>query len=362
MDLDGIYAAIEDDRAYSQLASHIASACRTRSALFMEVREGGAITSVQSNYWDDAFVKAYRQDFMQSDPWVELALSVGRFGRAAALDSLMPPDAFARTAICNDLLRAFGDDTGRCLGIVLAPGNEGPMMAIHRAANDAAFTVHDERRLDDVYDHVRRVVMLRRTLETERCGRTMLQDIVDQTGTAILRVNRDLRVTTLSAPARHLLAKRDGLALNGQRLAASTSVEAELRAAVAAIIDRTPQARTALLCRRPSGRRPYRLLLLPAGFEGGAGALLRIDDPDITPHPHWRCALQEAYGLSAMEADLAERLYAEYSLHEIAAQRGVTRETLRTQLKSLFHKTGVNRQSELVKLLATFPGGSSPTH
>lgn len=56
-----------------------------------------------------------------------------------------------------------------------------------------------------------------------------------------------------------------------------------------------------------------------------------------------------------MEADLAERLHAEYSLDDIAAQRGVARETIRTQLKSLPHKTGVNRQSSLLKLLATFP-------
>jgi DNA-binding CsgD family transcriptional regulator len=96
-------------------------------------------------------------------------------------------------------------------------------------------------------------------------------------------------------------------------------------------------------------------VLLPAGFDGGAGALLRIDDPDDAPTPGWQCLLRDAYGLSTMEADLAERLYAGYSLDDIGAQRGVTRETLRTQLKSLFLKTGVNRQNALIKLLATFP-------
>jgi DNA-binding CsgD family transcriptional regulator len=80
-----------------------------------------------------------------------------------------------------------------------------------------------------------------------------------------------------------------------------------------------------------------------------------MNDPDASPGPDWPFALRDAYRLSAMEADLAACLHANHSLDEIADQRGVTRETLRTQLKSLFHKTGGMRQSSLVKLLTIFP-------
>lgn len=357
IDLDGIYAAIEDDRAFGQLAGQVAAACGTRSALLIEVTSEGTVSFLQTNYWSDALIADYRRDFVHIDPWTELSITVGRFGRAAALDTIMLPDEFARTAIYNDLLRAHGDDTGRCLGVVPRLGREGLMMAIHRAAGDAAFTIREERRLDEVYGHVHRVVSLRKTLASERNRGDGLQDIVDQTGDAILRLDRNLHVTALSAAAERLLARRDGLSLHHQRLVPPAGIAAELHAAVVAIIDRAELARSALLCPRPSGDRPYRLVLLPAGFDGAAGALLRIDDPDHSPGRDWQRALQQAYGLSAMEADLAARLHDEYSLEEIAAQRGVTRETLRTQLKSLFNKTGVYRQSALAKLLATFPAG-----
>lgn len=357
IDLDGIYAAIDDDRAFGQLASQVARACGTRSAIMTMVHDA-APSMLQANYWDSSLLAAYQQYFVQADPWTQLAVGIGRFGRANALDAVMPPEAFLQTAMYNDLLRASGDDTGRCLGIMPPPGRDGLIMAVHRAVRDAAFTVQDERRLDEVYGHIRRIVSLRRTLAVERGRTARLQDIVDQTGEAILRLDRELRVVTISAAAQRLLERHDGLGLRGQRLTAPANVDTELRAAVAAVMDRTPRVRTALLCHRPSGRRSYRLSLLPAGFEGAAGVLLRIDDPDgHTPGPDWRAALRDAYGLSAMEADLAERLYAECSLDEIAALRGVTRETLRTQLKSLFLKTGVNRQSALIKLLATFPKG-----
>ena len=355
IDLDGIYAAIEDDRAFNGLAERIAEACGTRSALLIKLTPDGSTSWLQTNYWTDAFLAEYQRDFIAADPWTETAIAIGRFGRAAALDTAMPPEQFVGTAIYNDLIRVHGDDSGRCLGVVPAWGGEGLMMAIHRAAGGAAFTVREERQLDEVYGHICRVVSLRETLASERDRGATLQDIVDQTGEAILRLDRNLRVVAISAAAEHLLGKRDGLFLHNRRLTLPMNIETELRTAVAAIIDRTPPSRTALLCPRPSGRRPYRLRLLPAGFDGGAGALLRIDDPDGSPGPDWQSAIRDAYGLSAMEADLAARLHADHSLDEIAAQRGVMRETLRTQLKSLFHKTGVTRQSSLVKLLTTFP-------
>lgn len=363
IDLDGIYAAIDDDRAFDGLADRIAEACGTRSAILI-LLENNVATLIKANWWDQASLTTYAQHFVHDDPWMALSLHLGRFGHAAALDKAMSPKEFQRTALYNDLIRQSGDDTGRCLSVAPLPGREGVMLGVHRAAGDAAFTARDERRLDEVYGHVHRVVSLRRSLAAERGRGARLQDIIDQSGETILRLDRNLRVVAISAAAERLLEKRDGLFLHNQRLVLPKGIETELRIAVAAIIDRTTQARTALLCPRPSGRRPYRLRLLPAGFDGNAGALLRIDDPDASPGPDWQSALRDAYGLSAMEADLAARLHADHSLDEIATQRGVTRETLRTQLKSLFHKTGVTRQSSLIKLLATFPtagDGGSPS-
>ena len=357
IDLDGIYAAIEDDIAFDGLSGRIAEACNTRSAIFVNLTKEGMPTFVQANYWTEAFKADYLQEFITTDPWTRTAIKVGRFGRAAALDGAMLPEEFIHTAMYNDLFRAHGDDTGRCLGVMPALGRDGLMMAVHRAVRDDAFTIAEEQRLDEVYAHIQRVVSLRKTLASARSHGARLQDIVDRSGDAILRIDRDLRVVAISAAAEHLLEARDGLALRNRRIVAPAAIRAELTAAVAAIIDRTGQARTALLCPRPSGRRPYRLVLLPAGFDSTAGALLRIDDPDDMPRPGWQRMIRDAYHLTAMEADLAERLYAEYSLDEIAMQRGVSRETIRSQLKSLLSKTGVGRQSTLVKLLATLPKG-----
>jgi DNA-binding CsgD family transcriptional regulator/PAS domain-containing protein len=355
LELDGIYGAIGDDEAFGKLSNRIAEAVGTRSAIFVELNAAGTADYMQLCYWSDEFTAYYAEHFAHIDPWTQLAIDVGHFGRAAALDAVMSPQDFARTAMRNDCFRRFGDDTGRCLGVMPALGRPGLMVATHKAERDVAFGAEEAARLDEVYGHLKRAIHLHRMFERERDKVGRLQDLADQSEQGLVRVDRDLRVLSVSASAKAILDQRDGLTLHQNRIVAAPALEGGLRGAVAGVIDKVAEARTGFLCHRPSGLRPYRIVVLPAGFASEAGAILKIHDPEMTPPPGATAALQSAYGLSAMETALAEGLVAEQSLEEIAAARAVGRETIKTQLKSLFNKTGVNRQSSLVKLLATFP-------
>jgi DNA-binding CsgD family transcriptional regulator len=57
------------------------------------------------------------------------------------------------------------------------------------------------------------------------------------------------------------------------------------------------------------------------------------------------------FDLSPAEARVAQRLVEGGSIDQIAIDQRLSRETVRAQLKSVFAKTGTNRQSELVSLL-----------
>ncbi|MBV1775797.1 helix-turn-helix transcriptional regulator [Burkholderiaceae bacterium DAT-1] len=63
--------------------------------------------------------------------------------------------------------------------------------------------------------------------------------------------------------------------------------------------------------------------------------------------------LSALYGLSPAETRLASRLLEGETLAEAATCLGIRVSTARTQLKFIFWKTGVRRQSELIKLLAS---------
>ena len=61
------------------------------------------------------------------------------------------------------------------------------------------------------------------------------------------------------------------------------------------------------------------------------------------------------YKLTQSEAQVAISLVNGHSIDEIAKRSNHSVHTIRSQLKSVFSKTGVSRQSELIKLLLTGP-------
>jgi DNA-binding CsgD family transcriptional regulator len=63
--------------------------------------------------------------------------------------------------------------------------------------------------------------------------------------------------------------------------------------------------------------------------------------------------LQALFDLSPAEARVTRLLMEGKSVSLIAREAGVGENTVRAHLKSVFAKTGVNRQAELVRLLAS---------
>jgi len=110
---------------------------------------------------------------------------------------------------------------------------------------------------------------------------------------------------------------------------------------------------------RKSGHAPYKLIMyslytdnLPALSNDKHGlAVLLINDPD-TSFDINKNLLHSFYGLSKAEANLAHSLFMGKTLHEAAEELGVSINTIRTQLRSIFTKVGVHSQSALMQEFA----------
>lgn len=85
-------------------------------------------------------------------------------------------------------------------------------------------------------------------------------------------------------------------------------------------------------------------------FSGAA--FLLIVTPLASPQAPSSEILNGLFDLSPAEARTAQGLVGGKSIDEVALANGLSRETIRTQLKSVLSKTGMRRQSELVGLLA----------
>lgn len=115
------------------------------------------------------------------------------------------------------------------------------------------------------------------------------------------------------------------------------------------------ERRSSALAASHGGRTPLRLMVVPMDSAGAAReAAIWILAPHSPRLPHPRI-LAVLFGLSRAEARLALRLLAGQTPQECAREAGVGVATVRSQLHSMFAKTGARRQAELVALLARVP-------
>lgn len=356
--LDAIYSAIDDDNDFGNLAAAVAGFCGTRSASLTRLDNAGRVELGQMNYWHEADCAACFHYFLDDDPWRRVMMQHASKGQAFATDSVLSPQRFQATAMHNELFKVIGDDTARCAGIMVDRDGGTLNIGIHRAAQDSAFGAEDVARLDEVAVHVGRVLHARGVLGAATNLVRLMSDMLDSSGQAVVLVDSHRRIRHMTPGAKAVLDRRDGMRCrNGMVSLDDPAASQRLRAAIAGAIARVPDAPDALLCPRQSGESSHRLVVLPAGASSQDGAILLIADAARTLVSDDRLRrFAGIYDLTVAETALVAALADGLRLIEIADRRRVTLETIRTQLKRLFVKTGTSRQMELVRSLMLLPG------
>jgi DNA-binding CsgD family transcriptional regulator len=167
------------------------------------------------------------------------------------------------------------------------------------------------------------------------------------------------RVMNMSPRAEKLVGECDGLSIERRRLRGpSDELTRQLNGLTHSAIElqSTGGSGGGLRVRRPSGKPDWLLIVSPCvRFLDHlplptAAALVRI----IEPHSDRTLTPQHGalFDLTPRELQIAEALLHGHSLESLATLLGISRNTARVHVQSLFHKTGMNRQVDLVHLLA----------
>jgi DNA-binding CsgD family transcriptional regulator len=205
--------------------------------------------------------------------------------------------------------------------------------------------------LDILRPHLERAFAIRGQLQFERLrGEAGLVGL-DALEIGVALLDPEARVLFLNAPAETILRARDGLSLRGQTLQASGTAHDRFAAAVRRCC---VLGGDLIAVPRPSGRRPYVLSIVPSGSGRDRlpvrAATVFITDPEKQPRSNID-AVRAAYGLTEAEAKLCTRLHEGLTLKQVAERSGISLNTAKTHLASVFGKTSTGRQSELIKLL-----------
>lgn len=166
-----------------------------------------------------------------------------------------------------------------------------------------------------------------------------------------------LRLQSANRAAQGLLGQHKGLIQDADRRLVATSVEANraLQQHLSwALLGSAAAGGPAPSCRSlrvqgAGGTLHLGVAPLPTLPPEAAAVTVFVSDPDAAL-PTLPDVLTQTYRLTPAEAQLTAALAQGLTLVEIARQRGLSMNTVRTQLKSASAKVGVRRQADLVRV------------
>jgi DNA-binding CsgD family transcriptional regulator len=261
-----------------------------------------------------------------------------------------------RSEFYNDFIRGVCD-MGQPLGCILnVSEHEVADFLIHRPPSGAQYNSGDRKLLRMLAPHLNRSLHMYRELEGLHCKTRLFENAFDAHPTATFMLDAAGLVLSLNARAEALLEGGPLTVRNGRLIVGHPPDDARLAAALVPLRCAMPPAALVL---RGAGYAPgIRLYITPVN----GGDIPMFFDVTRTARTAFLVTavpldptaenLIAAYGLTRAEAEVALLLTRGLRAPQIAARRETSIDTVNTQLKQIYAKTGVDGQvALLIKLL-----------
>lgn len=220
------------------------------------------------------------------------------------------------------------------------------------------FSVNDRALCTLFLPHLRRALKLHNLLDRSESLSELYSQAISRLSVATLVLDESGSVLQINPVAEEILARSDGLKLVGGRLEATyPSDNRELQRLIrSAFAPDAPKNAEAMSVTRPSGLVNLGVVVesIPsldwAEEKGQPAALVYIRDASSKSLAS-EVVTKQLFNLTKAETALAMELANGLSLEEAAEALNIRRNTARAHLRSIFSKTGVRRQTELVRIM-----------
>ena len=208
--------------------------------------------------------------------------------------------------------------------------------------------------------HIKRALNLHLSIHQDRKVSTLYSHAMAQMMVGVVVLDQEGMVIECNPAAVTVMDAKDGLAVVGKQLEASYAddnrrLQALVRDALVSTNTGKAAPNEAMSVSRPSGRLGWGLIVQriastqwTEGKQRPSVAVF-VRDTEGRVDPPVRLA-QQLFQLTPAETALAIQLANGLSLEEAAEMLNIKRNTARAHLRSIFSKTGVRRQTELVRI------------
>lgn len=312
----------------------------------------------QAENLSDDLVAAYAQQAPSANPWLRQEDLFRSADRVVVGEEILSHDALRDSAFYRDWLCPAGLHHS-LWGVLARKGKRMICAAFGRPETSPAFSAHDITLVTQVLPHFRRIMQLRDLVGTSNVSQQILMEMLGALSVGVALLDGDCRVVEANAMAAGWLEKEHDVTLQNKRPCAThNGLKSNLQSLLKSANASSEIRRMSVM--RSEGPEPVTLILVPLRNESDlfeperSGSILMISDPE------YRCRIREDqlvrfYDFTPTEAKLARLLSNGYRLDQAADTMGIRYQTARTHLKRVFSKTGIDRQSELVRLILTGP-------
>lgn len=208
--------------------------------------------------------------------------------------------------------------------------------------------------------HIKRALNLHLSIDSDRKVSKVYSHAMTQLMIGVVVLDQDGLVIDCNPAVTGILELKDGLRVVGKQLEASyASDNRKLQGLIRDALTYPQGAKVSLTeamsVTRPSGRLSWGLIVQSISADQWTEGKYRpsvavfVRDSEGQVHPPVRLA-QQLFQLTPAETALAIELTNGLSLEEAAEALNIRRNTARAHLRSIFSKTGVRRQTELVRM------------
>jgi len=223
------------------------------------------------------------------------------------------------------------------------------------------------RVLNEILPHLNRAFKIHSEFTHLRLKQDALLKGLDRLVIGLILYDRSAQPVYINPTAKSIIESHPALQLQeGDLLITNPADDKNLRKTIIDTAEIDPddswKQSVAIGITHPEVEAPLPILVTPMhahlitsdlDYEGAKVAVF-LSDPNLQ-QPISIDSLVSVYSLTPSEAQVAISLANGHSIDQIASNSNHSAHTIRSQLKSVFRKTGVSRQSELIKLLLTGP-------
>ena len=354
--LDSLYEGMLDDAAWARALTKLSDRFGGATlALFSVIPATNAVLRYDVTRNDPDAMRDYQENWIHRDSRHEAGLTCA-VGEPQTERMLVDVRKLRRTALQHEFMERWRVPYFMATWLVREPAR-GAVITLCNDARHGEFSDDERADMRALVPHLRRILEVKDRLQLARVVPQSLLEATDRLPFATLFLAGDLSILEGSRAATELLAARDGIHADGGRLGFARNVDAT--AFLRMLGTELGGSGDCQVITRRRGP-PLSVLVLPIPTSQSlwlglpARWMVLIFDPLRANLPDRR-KLQLLLGISRAEAALAQLIATGYSVTRAAQELNVTRNTARTQLKSIYSKTGTRGQAQLARLILTGP-------